>query len=62
MSGPVGPVGPRVPKDEFMRALGLDHNNPHHEGYYRAMRVGPSPSIKRVDPLEVATNRGYAAG
>lgn len=23
-----------------MRALGLDHNNPHHEGYYRAMRVG----------------------
>ena len=39
MSRPA-PVGPRVPKDEFMRALGLDHNNPHHEGYYRAMRVG----------------------
>ena len=38
---PVGPVGPRVPKDEFMRALGLDYNNLHHEGYYRAMRVGP---------------------
>lgn len=27
-----------------MRALSLDHNNPHHEGYYRAMRVsGISP-------------------
>ena len=41
-----GPVGPRVPKDEFMRALGLDHNNPHHEGYYRAMRVCPSQKRK----------------
>jgi hypothetical protein len=33
-------VGPRVPKDEFMRALGLDHQNPTHENYYRQMRVG----------------------
>jgi hypothetical protein len=32
-------VGPRVPKDEFMRALGLDHQNPTHENYYRQMRV-----------------------
>ncbi|ERF68443.1 hypothetical protein EPUS_03761 [Endocarpon pusillum Z07020] len=31
-------VGPRVPKDEFMRALGLDHQNPTHENYYRQMR------------------------
>ena len=60
MSGPVGPVGPRVPKDEFMRALGLDHNNPHHEGYYRAMRVSPSPQQKGR-PLEVVTDKGYAA-
>jgi hypothetical protein len=34
-------VGPRVPKDEFMRALGLDHQNPNHENYYRQMRVCP---------------------
>jgi hypothetical protein len=34
-------VGPRVPKDEFMRALGLDHQNPNHENYYRQMRVRP---------------------
>ena len=34
-----GPVGPRVPKEEFMRALGLDHENTDHESYYRAMRV-----------------------
>jgi hypothetical protein len=35
----ITPVGPRVPKDEFMRALHLDTNNPQHEGIYRAMRV-----------------------
>ena len=34
-----GPVGPRVPKEEFMRALGLDLENADHESYYRAMRV-----------------------
>jgi hypothetical protein len=34
-----------------MRALGLDHNNPHHEGYYRAMRVSPSLD-KRADHLK----------
>lgn len=32
-------VGPRVSKEEFMHALGLDANNPQHEHYYRAMRV-----------------------
>lgn len=32
-------VGPRVSKEEFMHALGLDANNPQHEPYYRAMRV-----------------------
>ncbi|RMJ25617.1 hypothetical protein PHISP_03489 [Aspergillus sp. HF37] len=31
-------VGPRVPKDEFLHALGLDPHNPQHEQYYRAMR------------------------
>jgi hypothetical protein len=36
---PITPVGPRVPKDEFMKALQLDTNNPQHEGLYRAMRV-----------------------
>lgn len=36
-------VGPRVPKDEFMRALGLDHQNPTHENFYRQMRVRLSP-------------------
>ena len=35
----INPVGPRVPKDEFMKALHLDTNNPQHEGLYRAMRV-----------------------
>lgn len=35
----ITPVGPRVPKDEFMKALHLDTNNPQHEGLYRAMRV-----------------------
>ncbi|KAJ4508482.1 hypothetical protein HRR81_003952 [Exophiala dermatitidis] len=33
------PVGPRAPKDDFMRALGLSTTDPRHEGYYRAMRV-----------------------
>lgn len=33
------PVGPRVPKQEFMRALGLDENKSEHEAHYRAMRV-----------------------
>ncbi|KAI1608442.1 hypothetical protein EDD37DRAFT_174954 [Exophiala viscosa] len=32
------PVGPRAPKDDFMRALGLSTTDPRHEGYYRAMR------------------------
>lgn len=32
-------VGPRVPKDEFMKALGLDTSDARHEGIYRAMRV-----------------------
>ncbi|KMQ47046.1 hypothetical protein HL42_2299 [Trichophyton rubrum] len=32
------PVGPRASKEDFMRALGLDANNPQHEPYYRAMR------------------------
>ncbi|OJJ44079.1 hypothetical protein ASPZODRAFT_135533 [Penicilliopsis zonata CBS 506.65] len=31
-------VGPRVSKEEFMRALGLDVRNPQHEQYYKAMR------------------------
>ncbi|PGH27314.1 hypothetical protein AJ80_01024 [Polytolypa hystricis UAMH7299] len=31
-------VGPRVSKEEFLRALGLDVNNPQHEQLYRAMR------------------------
>jgi hypothetical protein len=39
---PTVPVGPRAPKDEFMRALGLNPSDVHHEGYYRAMRVGSS--------------------
>jgi hypothetical protein len=34
------PVGPRAPKEDFMRALNLNSSDPHHEGYYRAMRVG----------------------
>ncbi|KAJ5478686.1 hypothetical protein N7530_004195 [Penicillium desertorum] len=32
------PVGPRVSKEEFMHALGLNPQDPHHEQYYRAMR------------------------
>ncbi|KAL6252341.1 hypothetical protein RBB50_000059 [Rhinocladiella similis] len=32
------PVGPRAPKDDFMKALGLSTTDPRHEGYYRAMR------------------------
>lgn len=32
-------VSPRASKEEFMRALGLDAANTHHESYYRAMRV-----------------------
>ncbi|KAJ5518576.1 hypothetical protein N7453_000998 [Penicillium expansum] len=31
-------VGPRVSKEEFMHALGLNPHDPHHEQYYRAMR------------------------
>ncbi|KGO47698.1 hypothetical protein PEX1_085140 [Penicillium expansum] len=31
-------VGPRVSKEEFMHALGLNPQDPHHEQYYRAMR------------------------
>jgi hypothetical protein len=37
-----GAVGPRVSKEDFMHALGLDANNPLHEPYYRAMRVSHS--------------------
>lgn len=33
------PVGPRVSKEEFMHALGLNPHDPNHEQYYRAMRV-----------------------
>lgn len=33
------PVGPRVSKEEFMHALGLDANNAAHDPFYRAMRV-----------------------
>jgi hypothetical protein len=33
------PVGPRVSKEEFMHALGLNPHDTHHEQYYRAMRV-----------------------
>jgi hypothetical protein len=41
-----------------MRALGLDHNNPHHEGYYRAMRVRPACN----EGFEVAVaDLGHAA-
>lgn len=32
-------VGPRVSKEEFMHALGLNPHDPQHEQYYRAMRV-----------------------
>ncbi|KAJ5129328.1 uncharacterized protein N7515_005367 [Penicillium bovifimosum] len=32
------PVGPRVSKEEFMHALGLNPQDPNHEQYYRAMR------------------------
>ncbi|KAJ5317159.1 hypothetical protein N7508_001667 [Penicillium antarcticum] len=32
------PVGPRVSKEEFMHALGLNPQDAHHEQYYRAMR------------------------
>ncbi|KIV96234.1 hypothetical protein PV10_00125 [Exophiala mesophila] len=35
---PSNPVGPRAPKDDFMKALGLSTSDPKHEGYYRAMR------------------------
>jgi hypothetical protein len=41
------PVGPRVSKEEFMHALGLNPQDPHHEQYYRAMRV----SIFTIFPL-----------
>jgi len=53
-----GPVGPRVPKDEFMRALRLDHNDPHHEGYYRAMRVCLPPDWKIRAHIAVAEPKG----
>jgi hypothetical protein len=40
------PVGPRVSKEEFMHALGLNPQDPHHEQYYRAMRVSvPAESL-----------------
>lgn len=42
------PVGPRAPKDDFMRALGLSTTDPRHEGYYRAMRVRPRHRQNRV--------------
>ncbi|KAJ5549871.1 hypothetical protein N7535_002186 [Penicillium sp. DV-2018c] len=32
------PVGPRVSKEEFMHALGLNPQDPNHEQCYRAMR------------------------
>jgi hypothetical protein len=49
----ITPVGPRVPKDEFMKALHLDTNNPQHEGLYRAMRV----STPELISLIVGANR-----
>ncbi|KAK5099485.1 hypothetical protein LTR70_002386 [Exophiala xenobiotica] len=33
-----GGVGPRVPKDDFMRALGLEPSDARHEGLYKLMR------------------------
>lgn len=33
------PVGPRAPKEEFMRALNLNPTDARAEGVYRAMRV-----------------------
>ena len=47
-------VGPRVPKDEFMRALGLDHQNPTHENYYRQMRVGLDPFWDLLEAHELS--------
>lgn len=35
----MAPVGPRVSKEEFMLALGLNPHDAQHEQYYRAMRV-----------------------
>ncbi|RMZ92061.1 hypothetical protein DV736_g696, partial [Chaetothyriales sp. CBS 134916] len=43
------PVGPRAPKDEFMRALSLDPSNPHHEGHYRAMRDEAIAAYNRLN-------------
>ncbi|KAJ9611574.1 hypothetical protein H2200_004758 [Cladophialophora chaetospira] len=37
---PRQPVGPRAPKEDFMKALGLKSSDPRHEGHYKAMRVG----------------------
>ncbi|CAI7612224.1 unnamed protein product [Penicillium pancosmium] len=34
----MSPVGPRVSKEEFMLALGLNPQDAQHEQYYRAMR------------------------
>ena len=33
------PVGPRAPKEDFMKALGLTVNDPADEKTYRSMRV-----------------------
>lgn len=46
-------VGPRVSKDEFLLALGLNPHDPQHEQYYRAMRVSPPsyPVSPRPRPL-----------
>lgn len=41
-------VGPRVPKDEFMRSLGLDNQDPIHENYYRQMRVRLDPRLEML--------------
>jgi hypothetical protein len=40
----MSPVGPRVSKEEFMLALGLNPQDAQHEQYYRAMRVSTTLS------------------
>lgn len=39
MSQIMNPVGPRVPKTEFMQALDLTPSNKDHEAEYRTMKV-----------------------
>lgn len=49
----MSPVGPRVSKEEFMLALGLNPHDAQHEQYYRAMRVSDlsrAPTFSRPVP------------